>query len=35
MSCAVSLSHITGLRVVNAAGQTVLTSFSPDTAAYN
>ncbi len=35
MSCAVALSHITGLRVVNAAGKTVLTSFSPNTAAYN
>jgi predicted anti-sigma-YlaC factor YlaD len=35
MSCAVSLSHITGLRVVNAAGQTVLTSFSHNTATYN
>jgi predicted anti-sigma-YlaC factor YlaD len=34
MSCAVSLQHITGLRVVNAQGRTVLTSFQ-STAAYN
>jgi predicted anti-sigma-YlaC factor YlaD len=31
MSCAVSLSHIAGLRVENARGQTVLTSFSSNT----
>ncbi|HEV7958934.1 MAG TPA: zf-HC2 domain-containing protein [Acidimicrobiales bacterium] len=35
MSCAVSLSHITGLRVENAVGDTVLTSFSSNTATYN
>ncbi len=29
MSCAVSFQHITGLRVVNAQGYTVLTSFGP------
>jgi hypothetical protein len=34
MSCAVSLQHITGLRVENAQGQTVLTSFDT-TATYN
>jgi predicted anti-sigma-YlaC factor YlaD len=34
MSCAVSLQHITGLRVVNAQGQTVLTSFQTS-ATYN
>ncbi len=34
MSCAVSLQHITGLRVENAQGQTVLTSFAPG-ATYN
>ncbi|HWD95947.1 MAG TPA: zf-HC2 domain-containing protein [Acidimicrobiales bacterium] len=34
MSCAVSLQHITGLRVENAEGDTVLTSF-PSTATYN
>jgi anti-sigma factor RsiW len=34
MSCAVSLAHITGLRVVNAQGQTVLTSFET-TGTYN
>jgi predicted anti-sigma-YlaC factor YlaD len=34
MSCAVSLQHITGLRVENAQGYTVLTSF-PSTATYN
>jgi hypothetical protein len=35
MSCAVSLAQITGLRVVNAQGQTVLTSFATSTAPYN
>jgi hypothetical protein len=34
MSCAVSLQHITGLRVENAQGRTVLTSFDA-AAAYN
>jgi predicted anti-sigma-YlaC factor YlaD len=34
MSCAVSLQHITGLRVENAQGQTVLTSFAAN-ATYN
>jgi len=34
MSCAVSLSHITGLRVVNDKGATVLTSFT-SSATYN
>jgi hypothetical protein len=34
MSCAVSLQQITGLRVENAQGQTVLTSFG-STGAYN
>jgi predicted anti-sigma-YlaC factor YlaD len=34
MSCAVSLRHITGLRVENAQGQTVLTSFE-STGTYN
>jgi len=34
MSCAVSLQHITGLRVENAQGATVLTSFATN-ASYN
>lgn len=35
MSCAVSLAHITGLRVVNDNGTTVLSSFASNTATYN